>query len=75
MARSASAGVARAVSPCATAFDGDLTFCLAGGDVDADVLTVSVLAAEAASQAIRDAVEQATSAPGCPSASERAARP
>ena len=71
VARAASAGVARAVSPCATAFDGDLTCCLAGGAAEADVLTVSVMAAEAASQAIRDAVLTATGAPGCPSAAER----
>src|SRR4051794_15841429 len=32
VARAASAGVARAVSPCATNFDGDMTFCLAGGE-------------------------------------------
>ena len=71
VARAASAGVARAVSPCATSFDGDMTFCLAGGEAEADPTAVSVLAAEAATLAIRDGVEQATGVPGCPSAADR----
>ncbi len=73
VARAASAGVARAVSPCATAFDGDMTFVLASGAVDADPLIVGALAAEATSAAIRDAVSSADSAPGCPSATDRGA--
>jgi L-aminopeptidase/D-esterase-like protein len=56
VARAASAGLARAVSPSSTAFDGDLTFVLASGAVEADLLVVSTLAAEATSAAIRDAV-------------------
>jgi L-aminopeptidase/D-esterase-like protein len=72
VARAASAGVARAVSPCATAFDGDMTFCLASGAVDADATVLSALAAEVTSDAIRDAVLCADGAPGCPSAAERA---
>lgn len=71
VARAAAAGVARAVSPSATAFDGDMAFCLAGGAVEADPTVVSVLGAEAVSRAIRDAVLEATGAPGCPAASER----
>jgi L-aminopeptidase/D-esterase-like protein len=72
VARAASAGVARAVAPCATAFDGDMTFCLASGAVEADPLVVSVMAAEAATLAIRDGVLQAAGAPGCPAAPDRA---
>src|SRR4051794_32779684 len=36
VARAASAGVARAVSPCATPFDGDMACCIASGAVEAD---------------------------------------
>ena len=68
VARAASAGVARAVSPSATSFDGDVAFCFASGRVEADPLAVSVLAAEATAAAIRDAVRSATGAPGCPAA-------
>ncbi|MEJ7891338.1 MAG: P1 family peptidase [Solirubrobacteraceae bacterium] len=56
VARAATAGLTRAVSPSSTAFDGDMTFVLAGGAVEADLLTVSVMAAEATSAAIRDAI-------------------
>jgi L-aminopeptidase/D-esterase-like protein len=66
VARAMAAGVARAVSPCATAFDGDFTACIASGAVDVDATIVSVVAAEATSAAIRDAVLTATDAPGCP---------
>ncbi len=72
VARAMTAGVARAVSPAATAFDGDATFVLASGAVDADPLVVSTQAAEATSAAIRDAVLTADGAPGCPSAADRA---
>jgi L-aminopeptidase/D-esterase-like protein len=71
VARAASGGVARAVVPSATTVDGDATFVLASGVVGADPFTVSAVAAEAAAHAIRDAVEAATGAPGCPSASDR----
>ena len=72
-ARATAAGVARAVSPCATAFDGDLTTCTASGAVVADPGLVAVMAAEAATLAIRDAVLSATGVAGCPSARERLA--
>jgi L-aminopeptidase/D-esterase-like protein len=71
VARAASAGVARAVSPSATAVDGDVAFCVASGRVEADALALAALAAEVTAAAIRDAVRQATGAPGCPAASER----
>jgi L-aminopeptidase/D-esterase-like protein len=70
-ARSASSGVARAVAPVATPYDGDVAFCLAAGTRDADPLVVAVTAADVAAAAIRDAVRQATGAPSCPAASER----
>jgi L-aminopeptidase/D-esterase-like protein len=73
VARAASAGVARAVEPSATAFDGDLVACMATGRVDADPFVVSSLAAEVAAAAIRDAALAATGAPGCPAARDRTA--
>jgi len=71
VARAASAGVARAVDPAATAVDGDVVYCIATGRKQVDVLTVSAVAAEVTAAAIRDAVRSATGAPGCPAASER----
>jgi L-aminopeptidase/D-esterase-like protein len=71
VARAASAGVARAVSPSATAVDGDLVVCLATGAVPSDPFALSVLAAEVTAEAIRDAACQATGAPGAPTARER----
>ena len=71
IARAANAGVARAVVPIWTPFDGDAVFCAATCAVEADVVAVSALAAEMAAEAIRDGVRQATGAPGCPAASER----
>lgn len=71
VARAASAGVARAVDPSATAVDGDLCFCLASGRARADPLALAAAGAHAAAAAIRDAVRSATGAPGCPAAAER----
>lgn len=71
VSRAASAGVARAVSPSATAWDGDMVFCMAAGEAEADRFALSALAAEATAAAIRDAVACATGAPGCPAAAER----
>lgn len=71
VARAASAGVARAVDPSATAVDGDAVYCVATGAVEVDPFTVCALAAEATAEAIRDGVHHATSAPACPSAGDR----
>jgi L-aminopeptidase/D-esterase-like protein len=70
-ARAANAGVARAVSPVWTPFDGDTVFCASTGRVEGDVLAASLLAADVVAEAIRDGVRQAGGAPGCPAASER----
>ena len=70
VARAANAGVARAVAPVWTPFDGDTVFCAATNARDADHVTVAALAAEVVADAIRDGVRQATGAPGCPAASE-----
>jgi L-aminopeptidase/D-esterase-like protein len=76
VARMAHAGLARAVSPCHTSFDGDAVFCLATGTTPASPFAVGVAAAEATSAAIRDAVRRATSVRGVPTAADRsAARP
>ena len=73
VSRAASAGVARAISPCGTAWDGDMVFCMASGKAEVDRFALSALAAEVTSAAIRDAVATATAAPGCPTAAERMA--
>jgi L-aminopeptidase/D-esterase-like protein len=72
VARAANAGVARAVDPAATEVDGDVAYCVASGEVVADALVVSAIAADVTARAIRDAVRAATGAPGCPALSERA---
>ena len=71
VARAANSGVARAVRPSATAVDGDVVWCIAAGEVEADPFAISTAAAEATAAAIRDAVSQATGAPGVPAARER----
>ena len=71
VARAMAAGVARAVSPAATAFDGDATFVLASGQADADPTVVGALAAEVTSDAIRDGVLSAESVPACASVKSR----
>jgi L-aminopeptidase/D-esterase-like protein len=70
VARAANAGVARAVVPVWTPFDGDTVFCAATNTRDVDPVTVAALAAEVTAEAIRDGVMEATGAPGCPAASE-----
>jgi L-aminopeptidase/D-esterase-like protein len=72
VARAATSGVARAVVPSATAVDGDLVVCVAGGEADADPIVLEAIAADAAAAAIRDAVRSATALAGCPSAADRA---
>lgn len=71
VARATGAGVARAIEPAATAVDGDVAFVLASGAVAATPFAVSALAAHVAAAACRDAVREATGAPGCPAAGER----
>lgn len=66
VARAASAGTARAVSPCATAVDGDMTFCLASGTRTADPFAVAAVAADVVGAAVRDGVRSASALPGCP---------
>jgi L-aminopeptidase/D-esterase-like protein len=73
VARAATGGVSRAVQPSATAVDGDVVYVMATGRVPAEAFAVSALAADVTAAAIRDAVAQATDAPGCPAAITRQA--
>ena len=62
VARMASAGVARAVDPVFTPFDGDVVFCLASGEPDPSpwlTMRVGAAAATVVAEAIRDAARQA----------------
>ena len=49
-------GLARAIRPAHTAFDGDTLFCMASGRVEADPLAVGVLAERMVAKAIKNAV-------------------
>ncbi|HYF26691.1 MAG TPA: P1 family peptidase [Baekduia sp.] len=66
VARAASTGVARAIDPVATAYDGDVAFCLATGAVEADPFAVCAVAAHVAAAAVRDAALSARAAPRSP---------
>ncbi|MCY4073335.1 MAG: P1 family peptidase [Chloroflexi bacterium] len=64
VAQMAHDGIARAVNPAHTMYDGDTIFALATGEVPADTSLVGAFAAEAVASAIRDAVRRATSLGG-----------
>ena len=66
VAHMAQAGVARALNPIFTPWDGDTCIVAAGGDVPASKFAVGIMAAEVVSASIRDAVIQATSKGGVP---------
>ena len=66
VAQMAQDGLARAVCPAHTMYDGDTLFALATGEVVADVNAVGAFAAEAVAAAIRRAVRSAASTPGLP---------
>jgi L-aminopeptidase/D-esterase-like protein len=65
-------GVARAVVPAHTPFDGDTIFALATGTREgpADLMTIGALAAEAVADAILRAVRAAKGIEGYPSAAD-----
>lgn len=71
VSRAAAPGFARALSPAATAADGDLTICLATGRVEVDPFLFTIFAGEVVADAIRDAARQASDAPGVPSGATR----
>lgn len=68
VAQMAHNGLARTIRPSHTMFDGDTLFCLAVGDLEADVSTIGAFAAEAVSQAILNAIHSAQSISGIPAA-------
>jgi L-aminopeptidase/D-esterase-like protein len=64
VAQMAHDGLARAVRPAHTMFDGDTIFALASGEIEADVNVIGAFAAEVTAQAIRNGVRAATSLAG-----------
>jgi L-aminopeptidase/D-esterase-like protein len=66
VAQMAQDGLARAIRPAHTMFDGDTIFALATGEKEADVSLIGAFAAEAMQVAIVRAVKRATSAGGIP---------
>jgi L-aminopeptidase/D-esterase-like protein len=70
VAQMAHDGLARAISPVHTMFDGDVVFALSLGKKRADLNTVGCAAAEATAQAIVRAVEQARGLGGVPSVAD-----
>lgn len=71
VAQMAQDGLARAVRPAHTMFDGDTIFALATGEVKTDVNIVGAFAAEAVAQAIVRAVQAARPVAGLPVASQQ----
>lgn len=70
VAQMAQDGLALAVRPTHTMFDGDTLFCMATGEKNADVNIVGAFAAQAVAQAIFNAAQFAHPAGGLPSANE-----
>jgi L-aminopeptidase/D-esterase-like protein len=70
LARQAHDGMAHAISPVHTAFDGDTVFALSTGDDEADPNVLAAWAVELTAAAIRRAVRAAVGAGGVPAASE-----
>ena len=66
VAQMAQDGLARAIHPAHTMFDGDTIFALAIGEMEADVSTVGAFAAEVMAAAILRAVKMAKPAGGLP---------
>jgi L-aminopeptidase/D-esterase-like protein len=68
VAQMAQDGLAHAIRPAHTMFDGDTLFALATGEIPANVSVVGAFAAEAVAGAIRSAVREATAMGGIPAA-------
>jgi L-aminopeptidase/D-esterase-like protein len=66
VARMGQGGLARTISPVHTAFDGDVIFALATGQVEGDVNLVGQVGAEMVAAAILRAIMTATSLGGVP---------
>lgn len=61
-------GLARAIDPIHTMYDGDTVFALSYGDRDGDVSAVGALAATVLAEAVKRAILAAQSLPGLPAA-------
>jgi L-aminopeptidase/D-esterase-like protein len=70
VAQMAHDGIARAVNPAHTMFDGDTIFALASGEIESDTTLIGAYAAEAMASAIRNAVRHASSLHGVRAATE-----
>lgn len=66
VAQMAQDGIARAVRPAHTMFDGDTLFAVATGEIPANPNAIGAFAAEAVAQAIRNGVKAAESLGGVP---------
>jgi L-aminopeptidase/D-esterase-like protein len=66
LAQRAHDGMARAIKPVHTSFDGDLAFALASGPVETHFDLLAELGAQVTAEAIRDAVRNAASVAGTP---------
>jgi L-aminopeptidase/D-esterase-like protein len=66
VAKIASKGMERTISPAFTQFDGDIVFALSAGDKSAEVNVVGAAAAEAVARAIVRGVTQAETLAGVP---------
>lgn len=69
LARRAQNALAQAIRPVHTSFDGDISFALATGEVDADFEFLAELTIEASKEAIRNAVRFAQCLPDVPACS------
>ncbi len=68
VAQMAQNGLAQAIRPAHTMFDGDTLFALATGEVPANVSVIGAFAADAVAESIRSAVREATPMGGIPAA-------
>lgn len=66
LAQLANAGMARVISPAHTMFDGDVSFCLSTGRVEADIVALGAAVERVVCEAIVDAVKSARGVPGVP---------
>lgn len=74
LARLSHDGVARAINPAHTDFDGDIVFALSSGDKEGNPVALGALAVDLVATAIRRAVRAATSTGGVPALSELSER-
>jgi len=71
VARAANAGLCQAVQPANTSIDGDVSFCIATGERDANPAVVGLVASAVVAKAVRQGVTGATPLRGVPTGAER----